>query len=156
MMSKTMYKLILFISSVFIIGCTYDDCHHHHHNTTDNSYCEIDNELLPYVEMFKKDCQKYGWDTAHINHLNSITVETDLDAWGVTYHDSKSIVIDEELLKDNIGIRHVMYHELGHWYGKDHHDHGCIMHDGYSLYGIGASSSVHWDDWVGHFFYNDW
>lgn len=52
----------------------------------------------------------------------------------VTYFDS--FQINDRLAKDSIGMKFVIYHELGHWFGLDHSN--GIMKENYS------SSDTEW------------
>ncbi|NIQ13613.1 MAG: hypothetical protein GTO02_04130, partial [Candidatus Dadabacteria bacterium] len=60
-----------------------------------------------------------------------ITVYPIYDSYGYEFIRGK-IKIDNDLLNDEVALKHIIYHELGHWYGAEHGD--ClIMVDKYSL-----------------------
>lgn len=97
----------------------------------------VHSKILPYVEEFQEDCIKYGWDPNHVYKLNKITFGNEYlmeinHVNGLCIHKKKLILIHPKFKYcDNRGLRHVVYHELGHWYGKDHSERG-IMYQGYS------------------------
>lgn len=95
--------------------------------------------LSAAVKSFIIDAETYGVSKDRIFCLDSINICADDDQ---TYGETQmwvshgvmhgQINIRESILKDSVGTKWVVYHELGHWYGLEHtHDSG-IMDDGYS------------------------
>jgi Zn-dependent peptidase ImmA (M78 family) len=54
--------------------------------------------------------------------LNSIKLEHLRYDQGITRLGACAIDINTHLIEDTIGMRFVVYHELGHWFGLDHSD----------------------------------
>ena len=115
-MKKILYILVL---SFAFFGCeksekkTYANC------TKDE--LTISPDLVPYFNAFVDDCELQGlkYDHAYclnwirMGHLRGIQGETCFDNGG-------TIEINEHLTEDSIGMKFVVYHEIGHWFGLDH------------------------------------
>lgn len=95
--------------------------------------------LAPLVQDFKVHCVKYGWDPNHVDNINTIdfipaALMNSYRVHGFCNKDKGVIGISYELVDEGdwYGIRHTLYHELGHWYGLTHSE-GGIMGKAYSL-----------------------
>ena len=101
----------------------------------DTTMVEVDPRIEPYVKEFMVDAEYYGYDANHVYKLNSIVfgnledVELDgevKDLHGVCIsrclQDKTigNIILSEKLIGNDNGLRVILYHELGHWYGKEH------------------------------------
>lgn len=138
-----MKYIVILVTLVSLFSCKdiHDYKPDHLHSET-----YIDPILKPYVEEFKEDCIKHGWDPNHINGLDEI-IFGDLEEMeekhlqGVCSHWYDVVKLNPKLYKegDTVGLKHVLYHELGHWYGEEH--------------GRGIMSSNYSD---GNTYYNDW
>lgn len=101
------------------------------HKTECNDSIVIMNpDLIPAFDCFVADCKAYEVNYDHLYCLDKIC-EWDLhNTQGLTDFDTDCVVIDEDLIKDSIGVKFVMYHELGHWMGLNHSE--GIMKSSYS------------------------
>lgn len=86
----------------------------------------ISPQLAYCFECFVKDAKINGYKYDHaycldwirLSHSHSIQGETVFCAWDEEM--SGTIKINKHLLNDTIGLRLVLYHELGHWLGLEH------------------------------------
>ncbi|CAG7580656.1 MAG: hypothetical protein SLAVMIC_00511 [uncultured marine phage] len=134
----------------------------------DTTKIDVDPRVVPYLEDFIEDAHYYGYDTDFIYGLNSIVIgdlsNVELDGEEKRLHGiciSKTvknrnygnIILSEKLYKgDKHGFKLVLYHEIGHWMGRDHlplmsksdkllvdlkvqniNKFAGIMHDGYDM-----------------------
>lgn len=91
----------------------------------DQAYCTdstitMSPELIPYLNSFIADCKHYGLKYDHAYCLNSMRFGYPYKAQGVTDFDNCSIKINRYLADDSVGMKFVIYHELGHWFGLNH------------------------------------
>jgi len=144
MVRNTLRFLILInISLLFIVGCT---------NNSSEEERYVEPILEPYIEEFREDCEEYGWDPDHVDELNIIAfgdpdqMEGD-DLQGVCYTNKGEIYLNANLYYegDTKGIKHVLYHEFGHWYGLGHSSSG-IMKSGYCT--CSAKEGKEWEKQV--------
>lgn len=90
----------------------------------------MSSHIVPYFDSFIDDCKRRNikYDHAYclqwmrFGHLHGMQGETDIDCG--------TIEINEYLEEDSIGMRFVIYHELGHWFGLEHSD--GIMQESYN------------------------
>lgn len=98
-------------------------------------------QLDPYFDEFIKDCESHGVKSDHVYCLKGMGFSTRMDCNGYTDYSDEVIRINAGLLDDPIGLRFVLYHEIGHWLGLRHSD--GIMKDSY------GPSDTQWvqDNW---------
>lgn len=116
-MKKIIY---LFVFSFAIFGCGKSEKRNYQNCTKDE--LNISPNLVPYFNSFVDDCELYGLKYDHAYCLNWIRMGHLRGIQGETCLDNGTIEINEHLKEDSIGMKFVVYHEIGHWYGLDHSD----------------------------------
>lgn len=114
-MKKIIYILVF---SFAISGCGKREKVDYANCTKDE--LTISPDLIPYFNAFVDDCELQGLKYDHAYCLTWIRMGHLQGIQGETCFDDGTIQINEDLLKDTIGIKFVVYHEIGHWYGLDH------------------------------------
>lgn len=113
-----------------------------------NNIVEVDNRVLPYVEEFKKECEK--WDIDVDDHMKGyIGIYVDEEMIGKYGKTIGSLVtnfgfslINKDILDNRNKVRVIVFHELGHRLGFEHCHKKCSA----IMSSIGGMSS----------FYNVW
>lgn len=77
-------------------------------------------DIVPYFESFITDCEKNNIKYDHAYCLNWMRFTHHCSFQGQTDYDDKTIQINGQLILDTIGLKFVIYHELGHWMGLGH------------------------------------
>lgn len=128
---KLAFKLITItaFSTPVMVGCHSDSCRHHGDDLGLNSHqvemCKdssvtISKDLIPYFDSFISECKSRGIKYGHAYCLKWMKSDCIKGAQGVTDFYDHSIEINRHLSHDSVGMRFVVYHELGHWFGLDH------------------------------------
>lgn len=111
------------------------------HNECTKETLSMQAQLDPYFDEFIKDCAAYGVKSDHVFCLRGMGFSESNEDQGYTDYTNEVIRINYRLLNDTIGLRFVLYHELGHWLGLRHSE--GIMKDCY------GPSDTQWveDNW---------
>lgn len=109
---------IISMSSVLNRSFDYNDYYTH---KCMKSKVSISKSLIPYFNSFIKDSKSHGFNPKHVYCLESIGFKIDYyNLQGLTCFDDGTININKNLLSDTIGMKFVVYHEIGHWLGLSH------------------------------------
>ena len=129
--------IVIFIGILFFgfafgiyISNSHPNKHFNNYSKSDFSKCmkselSMSPELVPYFESFIEDCKQHNINCDHVYCLDWIRFEHSNYEQGITDSYNKNILINENLLKDSVGMKFVLYHEIGHWLGL-HHSNGMM------------------------------
>lgn len=143
------YLALLFAVGVAcIIGCNKSETPSHANCTKDS--IEVSIHVDPYFDSFVEDCKNRDIDYKHIYCLRYIHLAHTHVWQGQTSFCDATIEINEELIHDSIGMKFVVYHELGHWLGLEHSD--GIMKENYNSLEDMEMVRDNWDELSENFF----
>lgn len=143
MKTRTFNPFIILIIGVIIYNLRSFFPNSHHENmlkykTEMHSQISVPWQLDKVIKSFILDAEKYGVTDDRVFCLDEINIYKDNnESWGETEQWVKKgvlhgrINIRESILDDSVGLKWVVYHELGHWYGLEHSEEAGIMMDGY-------------------------
>ena len=77
-------------------------------------------DIVTYFDSFIADSKKYNFEYDHAYCLDWIKFGHSHKIQGITDLCDGTIQINDRLAKDSIGMKFVIYHELGHWFGLNH------------------------------------
>ena len=89
-------------------------------------------DIEPFFDQFISDCEIEDIKPDHAYCLEYIQLASFDDLNGCTNKTDKNIQISYMLMKDTIGLKMTLYHELGHWFGLEHVDAIDIMMPSYT------------------------
>lgn len=107
----------------------------------------VAHDLMPYFNSFISDCEKYNVKSDHAYCLQWIKLYDSNYEQGITNLLYGTIKINDELIGDTIGMKFVVYHELGHWFGLDHKS-GTMMNANYNKHEDMEWVRDNWDELV--------
>ncbi len=112
-------KRIFFIFIIIMMSC--NESENRYQNCT-KSELAISTNIVPHFNSFIEDCKVYDVNYDHAYCLKYIRFARSNSWQGQTDLENGTIEINQGLIDDSIGMKFVIYHELGHWYGLDHSD----------------------------------
>lgn len=130
--------IVVVIWAVNIVGWAY-----HYANVDDKGYprvnrshctkdtLEMDYRVEPYFDAYIDDCKVHDIKYDHVYCLHYLGMGRSSVDQGETDFNDNTIFINKNLLDDTIGLKFVIYHELGHWLGL-HHSRSGIMKQTYN------------------------
>lgn len=149
------FAIACFVLAAFLfIGYGFSRKHSHSHFSSSHK-CNKDElkmsaNLIPYFDQFIEDCKRHNINYDHIYCLDYLHFEHSHSVQGVTDFYDKDIAINTHLEKDTIGMRFVVYHEIGHWMGLEHGK--GIMQKSYSTENDMEWAKENWDELTENFF----
>lgn len=109
----------IFIFMFAISACHSDSPKKDYKNCT-KSELAMSPDLVPYFDSFIEDCKKRNINYDHAYCLDWMRFYHSHSVQGLTDLHNGTIEINEHLLEDSIGMKFVVYHEIGHWFGLEH------------------------------------
>lgn len=150
-----MKNKILFITTTLLLcACTKNESRHLH-NTNYNHKCskeelKMSADLVPYFDSYIEDCKKHNINYDHIYCLDWMQFGDLNHLQGLTDLYDGTIEFKRVLTEDTIGMKFVVYHELGHWMGLEHSN--GIMKYFYNTNEDMEWAKNNWDELVADYF----
>lgn len=147
-MENKTFRKIGWLFLVILFAACQQNKKHNNYRRSDRLKMSI--QLVDYFRAFEEDAHYNNVNVDAIYSLQNISFAESNNLQGETSMELDRnaafygyIQINENLIEDSIGLRFVLYHELGHWLGLDHSD--GIMTKAYNSESDSAYVKENWD-----------